>query len=318
MNKTIHNGKYPPEAFHLKDGKLLCVECKEWLPIGMFCKRRNTKRGYNMCCKRCYGRNSQDINGELWADVLGFEGFYKVSPTGKILSCERIINNNGNNVYLPAKIHNQRLNSKGYLTVVLSKNGHSGNFLSHRIVAEAFIPNPNKYDSVNHKNEIKTDNRVDNLEWCDRAYNNNYGTRNERISKKHLGSKRSDSHIRNMIKAQRTKPCPVIQKDDKGSVIKWFLTVADAIEQTGIQHIHSAIYRNGKSGGFYWERISYDCLRALAAINDEMLMNQWYVVYDGNEEEMTFVENEHDLEFIFRNINFRKATAEEIVEYFKK
>ena len=65
----------------------------------------------------------------------------------------------------------------GYLRLPLTINNKAKSYLVHRLVALAFIPNPNNYPEVNHKNEDKTDNRVENLEWCDRSYNINYGNR---------------------------------------------------------------------------------------------------------------------------------------------
>lgn len=322
MSKVCYNGKYPAETFESRDGKLFCIECGEWLPIVMFGKRRSTKRGYNMCCKRCYTTSTENCNGEVWIDVVGFEGFYKVSRTGKILSCERIITNKGKSVYLPAKIHNQRLNAQGYLTVILSKDGHSKNCLVHRLVAMAFLPNPNKHDCVNHKNEVKIDNRVENLEWCSREYNNNYGTRNARISEKHSGSHRNTTHVANMVKAQRKKMCPVIQEDDCGHIVGWYRTVAEAIEETGIRHIHSALYRNGKAGGFNWRKISEDCFKALAAINDENDLNQWYVCdvpywCDLRQGDWVIKRDTMDHTTFFPSV-FHKATAEEIIKHFKE
>lgn len=66
---------------------------------------------------------------------------------------------------------------KGYCLVKLSINGKSQEHKVHRLVAKAFIDNPNNYDCVNHKDENKSNNTVENLEWCTRAYNNTYGTR---------------------------------------------------------------------------------------------------------------------------------------------
>ena len=75
-------------------------------------------------------------------------------------------------------------NNRGYLCIHLKNNGNQKPFMIHRLVAKAFIPNPNNYPQVNHKNENKSHNYVKNLEWCTNKYNSNYGTRNEKLSKK--------------------------------------------------------------------------------------------------------------------------------------
>lgn len=75
--------------------------------------------------------------------------------------------------------------SRGYLTVELFNNSGSKRLLIHRLVASAFIPNPHNLPQVNHKDEVKSHNYVNNLEWSDSMYNANYGTRNERIKKAH-------------------------------------------------------------------------------------------------------------------------------------
>ena len=119
--------------------------------------------------------------GEVWKDVVGYEGLYKVSDKGNIYSIERITsqgNKCGGRVLKP------RPHSKGYLEVILHKDGKMKQRRIHRLVAEAFIPNPNNFPQVNHKDEIKTNNELSNLEWCDARYNSNHGTRIERIVKK--------------------------------------------------------------------------------------------------------------------------------------
>lgn len=118
---------------------------------------------------------------EVWKDITGFEGLYKVSNKGNVHSVERIGTNNrkfGGIALKPA------YTKAGYLKVVLCKNGIRYYKIVHRLVAEAFIPNPNNYPEVNHRDEVKFNNNVENLEWCDTRYNSNYGTRNERLSKK--------------------------------------------------------------------------------------------------------------------------------------
>lgn len=122
---------------------------------------------------------------EQWKPIVGYEGLYEVSSLGRIKSLnyhragkEKILK--------PEKERN------GYLRVGLWKNGKQKMFYVHRLVGEAFIPNPEKLPEINHKNENKANNAVENIEWCDRRYNINFGTRTERTSKAIEASRFSD------------------------------------------------------------------------------------------------------------------------------
>ena len=112
----------------------------------------------------------------IWKDIPGYEGLYQVSNTGKV----RSLNYRGTG---QTKILKQNITRYGYKTLALCKNGKDKRYFVHRLVAEAFIPNPNNLPYVNHKDEDKTNNAVWNLEWCTHEYNMNYGTINERRSK---------------------------------------------------------------------------------------------------------------------------------------
>ena len=114
---------------------------------------------------------------EEWRNIKGYEGRYQISSFGRVKS---LIDNKGK---YREKILKQRID-KGYLKAHLTKNGKQKTYSVHRLVAQAFIPNLNSLPCINHKDEDKTNNHVSNLEWCDYNYNNNYGTRNEKISKK--------------------------------------------------------------------------------------------------------------------------------------
>lgn len=103
---------------------------------------------------------------EEWIDIEGYEGMYQVSNQGRVKSLK----------FGKEKILKSGNNGRGYLQVNLSKDGKQAHKQIHRLVAQAFIPNPNNLQEVNHKDEDKTNNHVENLEWCDRKYNVNYGT----------------------------------------------------------------------------------------------------------------------------------------------
>ena len=106
----------------------------------------------------------------IWKPVRGFEKYYLVSDTGEVYSTRR-------------KINLQPSNDKdGYLKVTLHVDGKGFYRRVHQLVAMAFIPNPQKFPHVNHINENKQDNRVENLEWISPVDNDNWGTRNSRIS----------------------------------------------------------------------------------------------------------------------------------------
>ena len=114
------------------------------------------------------------INEEIWKDIPGFEGWYQASNKGRIKSVNRKVNykNKGPIRTSLAHILNPKLSNKGYLEVVLAVNGKLYYKRVHQLVALTFIDNPNNYPYINHINEIKTDNRVCNLEWCSPKQNN--------------------------------------------------------------------------------------------------------------------------------------------------
>ena len=118
---------------------------------------------------------------EVWKDVVGFEGLYKVSDKGNVYSVER---KDSRGHKRGGRILRPSYDKDGYLLISLYKNGKVKKKRIHRLVIEAFIPNPNKLPQVNHKDENLSNNELSNLEWCDARYNSNYGTRNKRIRKK--------------------------------------------------------------------------------------------------------------------------------------
>lgn len=105
-------------------------------------------------------------NELLWKDLQGYEGLYQISNTGKIKSLVRQINTPTGFGFLKERIKVPANHKQGYLKVDLVKDSKPKRFFIHRLVANSFIPNPENKPEVNHKNGIKTDNRVENLEWC--------------------------------------------------------------------------------------------------------------------------------------------------------
>ena len=103
--------------------------------------------------------------------IKDYEDLYEVDEDGNVYSLK-------NGILQP------EISTTGYYIVSLYKNGNSHTKKVHRLVAEAFLSNPKNLPCVNHKDENKLSNKVTNLEWCDYKYNNNYGTKKEKISKK--------------------------------------------------------------------------------------------------------------------------------------
>ena len=165
---------------------------------------------------------------EEWRNIEGYEGKYEVSNRGNMKSLN--YNHTGKE-----KIMKPQKNRDGYLIICLWKDGKAKNYYVHRLVAAAFCDNPHGFKEVNHIDEDKTNNCADNLEFCSKSYNNNYGTRNKRIAEK------------------RSKP--VIAIDKRTGLILEFLSALEAEKETGINNGNIIKCCKGKlksCGGFYW------------------------------------------------------------------
>lgn len=173
---------------------------------------------------------------ERFLPIKGYEDYYEVSNTGIVRSLDRLVKcKNGMNMFVAGRPRlNPCLNHRNAQFVVLvDKSGHKQHHLVHRLVAEAFIPNPDNLPYVNHKDEDPTNNHVDNLEWCTAKYNTNYGT----------GIERS-------IAAKNRE---VAQYSKEGRLINVFDSCKIASESLGIGRGKISLCCNGKAksaGGF--------------------------------------------------------------------
>lgn len=141
---------------------------------------------------------------EIWKDIVGYEGFYKVSSKGRVKSVERYrIGKRNSKVPCKAKIMSLQKSNGGYYQVLLCKNKHKKLVTVHRLVAFAFIPNDKNKPCVDHINGIRTDNRVENLRWCTIKENLNFDLARSNISKANKGSEKCRKHTKAMQVACR-------------------------------------------------------------------------------------------------------------------
>lgn len=174
---------------------------------------------------------------EIWKEIPGFNGHYRVSNSGKVMS-----------TYCSADDKTRLLKpaicGSSYLKVSLYKGyKQARSCMIHRLVAEAFVPNPNNYPCVNHKNEDKEDNRAENLEWCTYSYNNTYNNKQKRI--KETKRKRNCKYA----------GIPVLQLSLDGKIIRRFESAYEAQRIIGKRHILESCYnpkRYKTIGGYRW------------------------------------------------------------------
>lgn len=168
---------------------------------------------------------------EIWKDIEGYEGLYKISNMGNVKSL------NYNHTGKEGILKNYK-DTGGYLFIGLFKDGKRKNCIIHRLVAEAFIPNPDNLPEVNHKDENKSNNRADNLEWCSRQYNNTYNDRAKKAGKK-------------ISK-------PVIGINKVSGLILEFPSAMEAERKLGVSNssiIQCCKGKKNSAGGFYWKYV---------------------------------------------------------------
>lgn len=172
--------------------------------------------------------------GKMWKEMPDTDGKYLISTDGEVMAISRRVKFGNVYRWTKTKLLTPRDNGKGYLELeFLGKHRYI-----HRLVAEAFIPNPQNLPQVNHKDENKSNNCVENLEWCDRVYNTNYGTGIERSKEKRFGDRF------------------VVINLDTGKV---YQTPKDASRETGIHNDSISRVCKGKSktaGGYRWRYLN--------------------------------------------------------------
>lgn len=186
---------------------------------------------------------------EIWKDVIGYEDLYQVSNLGRIRSKDRLIEVDdylnahaycsGFSYIRPGKIMKTGTNVFGYSVVNLRKNKKSKGHMLHRLIAEAFIQNNHNLPFVNHKDENKLNNCVENLEWCTAEYNINYGTC---IQRRCTSQQITNKNMKPVIAYNETEQLEFISI--RGAARKLNLN------QANIQH---AIKKNQRCGKYYWK-----------------------------------------------------------------
>lgn len=175
---------------------------------------------------------------EEWKDITGYEGLYQVSTLGNVRSYDKEVPCRGGKTRLiKGKVLTPTRCGNGYVKIMLIKDGIRKNKIIHRLVAEAFIPNTDGFTDVNHINEVKTDNRASNLEWCSKFYNNHYS---------HIPEKMNDA-----------KKIKVKQMSIDGKVINIWNGIREAARALGIKsHKHISECCKGQAKtcyGYKWE-----------------------------------------------------------------
>lgn len=192
---------------------------------------------------------------EIWKPIEWSEGRYLISNLGRIKSTDWFCDYaDGTKRIKKGHLLHPSILKCGYAQVKLQYKGKRKHFYLHRLIAEAFIENPNNLPYINHKDENKTNNNVSNLEWCTFEYNINYGTRNKRAGEKVAGSKNPQYKFGK----DTSRAIPIRQYSLTGEFIKEYDCAATAMRETGINQCTIRAVANGKrktAGGYLWQNL---------------------------------------------------------------
>ncbi|MBQ2397626.1 MAG: NUMOD4 motif-containing HNH endonuclease [Bacteroidales bacterium] len=183
---------------------------------------------------------------EIWKSIDGYEGLYEVSNTGKIKTLNNVFYKmDGRICRIKENISYGNKTHFGYLKFNLCNHKKMKTVFVHRLIAETFIPNPENKPQVNHKNGIKTDNRVENLEWATASENTLHSYRV-------LGRKISG----NCGAGDKNKNSKKVAQIKNGKIINIFGSIREAERETGATNICRAVKKEYLvSGGYEWEYV---------------------------------------------------------------
>lgn len=240
---------------------------------------------------------NEQFDDEVWKTIDGFED-YEISNFGRCRSIDRTDANGKRKI--KGKILTERYDTKGYVQYALRSNKKIYAKRAHRLVAEAFIPNPNNLPQINHKDENKLNNRVDNLEWCTSQYNNTYGTKIERfkesrkwykpspelmarIAEKNRGKKRSEEFKESHRDHPSNRPVKCVETNTV------YRSMSEAARDFNIKYVsnirESAGHKNRTAGGVHWEFVEKKIEKPFSLV-------VYVVVEDCNTDSATNEDNE--------------------------
>lgn len=178
----------------------------------------------------------EKLFNETWKPIKGYEGLYEVSNNGNVRSVDRHLMCGKQYCLLKGKPKNAHHYSNGYLKTNLYKNGQRKLYSVHRLVANAFIPNPNNLPCIDHINTVKDDNRVENLRWCTQKENSNNPLTREHANIKNRSKEVNEKRLATKKKKQSYScEIPVYYIDEDGSKIS-FKSINEAERQTNVHH----------------------------------------------------------------------------------